>query len=165
MPLPDIAGRTPSSAIAHLRNKSVEPFRMCRRNRFCRAFDADCDLARRAHESLPAGLKRAGHFTGRLYERSRRAKQLLDLKQLRAATRPLPSNRSCANCRPPPCSRPQGECSFFLGPAVSWRKAITRRCHCPVHVVAHVFLCSVSMRVEVPRFARPRLHRRVQQLT
>ena len=57
-----------------------------------------------------------------------------------AATQALPSMLSCRKRRPQRCRHLQGESSFCLGRSVRRRKAITRRRHCPVHVVAHVFV-------------------------
>lgn len=80
------------------------------------------------------------------------------------ATQALPSNLSSRNCRPQRCRHLQGESSICLGRSVRWREAIARRRRRPVHVVAHVFVRRVAMRVEVPRLARPRFHRRVEQM-
>ncbi len=56
------------------------------------------------------------------------------------------------------------ESSLCLGRAIQRREAIARSCHGPVHVVAHIFVRRVAMRIEVPRLARPRFHHRVEEV-
>lgn len=74
-------------------------------------------------------------------------------------------NLSCPKCRPRRCPHLQCEGSFYLGRTVRRWKAIVRRRHGPGHVVGHVVVCGAAMRVEVLRCARPRCHRRVEQMT